>query len=903
MGAKDRSKGGATDQAGKKVEGNSVAKAPAAAKPEKEPAAKVPSVASAVPAGKGLPVAPPVASQPEQPDNRPLHAGIDAMSILAEAEAKEQADVRKTGAPSQPPRSAAEVMARAIARDHPDMASRPARSSVPAAAAARPSQPARPSLPKAPPAPAKAKRAEVRDGEAAGGGPLVSAEDVAAVLSADHADPFSVLGMHQTGSKGAVSVRVFLPQASAVAVVDVERGKVVAELPKIHDEGFFAGEIAKRTQPFSYRLRVTVEGGEEEIDDAYRFPPQIADQDVALLAAGNHLRAWEVMGAHSRAIDGVAGATFAVWAPNARRVAVVGDFNDWDGRRHGMRFRHECGVWEIFVPGVVPGRHYKYEVKAADGTRLEPKADPYSFWSERPPGLASIVPEAQPFPWQDAAWMKKRVAQQRPSAPLSFYQVHLGSWRRKPEEGHRPLTYRELAVDMVDYVAGMNFTHLALLPVVEHTWDGTQGYLPSSMFSPTGRFGTPEDFKFLVDQCHRKGIGVVVDWVPTHMSSELQGLAGFDGTALYENPDPFLGRDIDWGTPVFDYRRLEVANYLIANALYWLDHYHLDGLRVGSLAKMLYLDYGRASGEWHANEGGGNENLDALKLIRRFNQTVAEVHPGAITVAEDTSLREMVTRPVSAGGLGFRYRWNVAWAYDTLRHLGRHPVHRKYYHYELTNPLLYAFNEEFVLPLSFDHVSIGRRPMLDKLPGDRWQKFATLRAWYGLMFGMPGKKLMFMGTEFAQSREWNSDISLDWHLLEDPWHQGMQKLIRDLNEVYRTVPALHELDGQSAGFEWIDFHDEDASVVSFLRYGKDRKAPAVVVSHFTPVIRRDYRVGVPEPGTYVERLNTDADLYGGGNNGNQGRVTAEAEPAHGRPCSIKLTLPPYSTVILERKED
>ncbi len=494
--------------------------------------------------------------------------------------------------------------------------------------------------------------------------------------------------------------------------------------------------------------------------------------------------------------------------------------------------------------------------------------------------------------------MRSREKRHRADAPLSFYEVHLGSWRRKPEEGHRYLTYRELAGELVEYVSDLGFTHVALLPINEHTYDDTLGYLPSALYAPTSRFGTPDDFRYLVDACHCAGIGVVTDWVPNHLTEEPHGLAWFDGTALYQDPDPYRGRDPDWNTPVYDFARPEVANYLLANALYWLDRFHIDGLRIDGLAKMLYLDYGRGDGEWTPNKDGGNDNLEALAFVRRFNALVAKTHPGVITIAEDCSLRQGVTKPLRDGGLGFGWRWNSAWAYDTLRYLGRHPVHRKYYQFELTNPLSYAFDEAFILPVSHDHVSIGQGAMLNKLPGDRWQKLATLRAWYALMYTLPGKKLMFMGTEFAQDREWNSDISLDWHLVEDPMHVGVQRLVRDLNNLYREKPALHEWDSDAKGFEWIDFYDEDNSVVVFLRYSKDRKRHVVVVTHFTPVVRRDYRIGVPEMGSYREVLNTDAEAYGGGNVSSGDGATVEADPAHGRPYSVRLTLPPYATVVL-----
>jgi len=482
---------------------------------------------------------------------------------------------------------------------------------------------------------------------------------------------------------------------------------------------------------------------------------------------------------------------------------------------------------------------------------------------------------------------------------LRFYEVHLGSWRRKPEEDNRWLSYRELADDLVDYVTDMGFTHVALLPISEHTFDDTLGYLPSALYAPTSRYGEPDDFRYLVDACHNAGIGVVVDWVPNFLSSEPQGLARFDGTALFEDTRPHHGLDPDWDMPLYNLGSPAVVNYLLSNALYWLEQFHLDGLRIDSLAKLLFLDYGRGEGQWVPNREGGNECLEALDFVRRLNQVVSEKFPGVLTIAEDSSLRQGITRSVGEGGLGFSLRWNSAWAYDTLRYLNRHPVHRKYYHYELIDPLRFAFDEAFVLPVSHDQVSIGQRALVNKLPGDRWQRFATLRAWLGMMYALPGKKLMFMGTEFAQDREWNSNISLDWHLLQDPMHLGVQRLIRDFNRLAGETPALYELDADPAGFEWIDTHDEDSSVICFARYGKDRREAVVAVTHFTPVVRKNYRIGVPAPGYYREVLNTDAELYGGGNWGSEGGARTEQQGAHGREHSMCLTLPPYATVVLK----
>jgi 1,4-alpha-glucan branching enzyme len=727
----------------------------------------------------------------------------------------------------------------------------------------------------------------------------VDTRDVEALLNADHSDPFSFLGMHPVATKDSLTVRVFLPDATTVELLEGAGGKPLIKLEKVHDEGLFVGEIRGRGRPFSYRLRITTAEGEKDIEDPYRFPPVLSDADARKLSRFEQFSSYRVLGAHPAEIEGVNGVTFAVWAPNASHVAVVGDFNGWDGRRHGMRFRHECGVWEIFMPDLSGGDLYKYEIKSVPGAKPMVKSDPFAFGAERPPGSASVVQDIRKYRWNDGAWIKQRESRQGSDAPLCFYEVHLGSWRRKPEENHRCLSYREIADELVDYVTDLGFTHIALLPISEHTFDDTVGFLPSALYAPTSRYGTPDEFRYLVDTCHRAGIGVVADWVPAFFSAEPHGLGLFDGTALYENTSLHHGRDPDWDMPLYNLGSPAVVNYLLANALYWLDQFHLDGLRIGSLAKLLYLDYGRGEGQWMPNKDGGNENLEALDFVRGLNRLVDREFPGVLTIAEDSSLRQGVTAPVSEDGLGFKLRWNSAWTYDTLRYLKRHPVHRKYYHYELINPLNHAFNESFVMPVSHDHVSIGRGAMANKIPGDQWQRFATLRAWLGLMYALPGKKLMFMGTEFAQNREWNSNISLDWHLLQDPMHLGIHRLIRDLNKLVGETPSLHELDADSSGFEWIDTNDADCSVVSFARYGKDRSEVVVAVTHFTPVVRPNYRFGVPETGFYREVLNTDAEIYGGGNWGSEGGAMAEQHGIHGREHSMCLTLPPYATVVLK----
>nr|VFK28597.1 MAG: 1,4-alpha-glucan branching enzyme [Candidatus Kentron sp. MB] len=850
---------------------------------------------------------------PAEPQRQPSQTGIDAMSLLKSSEnTKGSGRTRGFGASkSGAHRSAAEVIAKTTSRDHPkpsivhqsNVAKKQPSQSAGTSKSVKPEVKAQsrltpkvpiPPEPKGPIGGVPLQRPSV---------PLIKEAAIATVLNADHPDPFSFFGMHKSGAANTLIVRVFYPEANAIQLID-NAGKVIADLQKAHDEGLFATEISDHTEPFPYRLRVTTLSGKTDIDDPYRFPPTLSEKDAQDLANGRSFTLYKLLGAHTARIDGVTGVAFAVWAPNASHVAVVGDFNAWDGRRHSMRFHPNCGVWEMFLPGVGSGSLYKYEIKHTPGSVPEIKSDPCAFYTELPLGTASVVyDDGTAFPWQDSDWIKNRKTRTGADKPLSFYEVHLGSWRRKPEEDNRWLDYREMADDLVTYCVDMGFTHISLLPVSEYIYDDTVGYLPSSLYAPTNRYGTPDDLRYFINVCHKAGIGVVADWVPNYFSEEEHGLASFDGAPLYEHKNPWQGRDPDWNVPLYDLARKEVVNYLISNALYWFDHFHLDGLRIDGLAKMLYLDYGRAEGEWTPNADGGNENLDALAFIRQLNQLVAREYPGALMIAEDSSLRGNLTKPVSEGGLGFTLRWNTAWVYDTLRYLGRHPVHRKYYQFELTNPLAYAFDERFVLPVSHNHVSIGQGAMSNKFPGDYWQRFATLRAWYALLYALPNKKLLFMGTEFAQDREWNSNISLDWHLLDNHMHRGIQDLIRDLNKLYLKNSALHDSDTDAEGFQWIDTADDDSSIISFLRFTKDHAKFVVVVTHVTPVVRPNYRIGVPKAGRYREILNTDAEVYGGGNQGSAGSATAEQHWAHGREFSICLTLPPYATVILEPEEE
>ncbi len=724
--------------------------------------------------------------------------------------------------------------------------------------------------------------------------------DAIAILEARHRDPFAWLGMHAAGRK--LSVRVFLPWARRLWVVRRDTGAVAGELTRVHADGLFAGAVGDGPR-FPYRLRAEGRDGVVEFDDIYSFPPILGDVDVHLLGEGNHHHAGTVMGAHCRTIDGIAGAAFAVWAPNARRVSVVGAFNDWDGRRCPMRLRHGVGIWEIFVPGLEPGALYKYEIVGPDGEKLPLKADPYAAWAEPPPGNASRIAPPSRHHWRDGPFLDGRWRRNDRAAPISIYECHLGSWRRKPEDGDRMLTYRELAAELVPYVRDMGFTHLELLPVSEHPFDGSWGYQSLGLFAPTSRFGTPDDFRAFVDACHEAGLGLFLDWVPGHFPTDPHGLGRFDGTALYEHADPRQGFQPDWNTYVYNFGRQEVANFLIASALHWVGEFHADGLRVDAVASMLYLDYSRPQGGWIPNRFGGRENIEAIEFLRRTNEQLFGLDIGATTAAEESTAWPMVSRPTYVGGLGFGYKWNMGWMHDTLRYMSLDPIHRKYHHNDLTFGLLYAFNENFILPLSHDEVVHGKGALVQKMPGDRWQRFANLRAYYGFMWTHPGKKLLFMGSEFAQDREWNHDHSLDWHVLADPLHQGVQSVVRDLNRLYRELPALHALDCDAAGFQWLDANDAENSVLSYLRRGRDPHELVAIVCNFTPVPRHDYVVGVPRAGRWRERFNSDAREYGGSGLGNAGEAHAAPDPVHGHPASLRLLLPPLATVIFSWEGD
>jgi 1,4-alpha-glucan branching enzyme len=710
------------------------------------------------------------------------------------------------------------------------------------------------------------------------------------LMQGDHHDPFSVLGMHRI--EGALVVRALLPGALKVDLIEAKTGRKLAALQPLEGSALFTATIARRKNPFPYRLRVDWGSHQQDIEDPYRFGQVLGEMDVWLLAEGTHARPYEKLGAHPAEVEGVAGVAFAVWAPNARRVSVVGSFNNWDGRRHMMRVHGGSGVWEIFIPHLVAGDLYKFEIKAQSGEVLL-KADPFAFSAELRPNTASKVDRLPPlFPASEA-----RRAANGLQAPVSIYEVHPGSWRRVPEDGGRWLSYRELADQLIPYVKELGFTHIEFMPISEHPFDGSWGYQPIGLYAPTSRFGTPEDFRYFVETAHANGIGVLLDWVPGHFPSDIHGLARFDGSHLYEHADPREGFHQDWNTLIYNYGRKEVLNYLAGNALYWVERYGIDGLRVDAVASMLYRDYSRKEGEWIPNEHGGRENLEAIAFLRRANQLVCAERPDAVMIAEESTSFPNVSRPLEMNGLGFHYKWNMGWMNDTLRYMQEDPVNRKYHHDKMTFGLVYAFTENFVLPLSHDEVVHGKGSILARMPGDDWQRFANLRAYYGFMWGHPGKKLLFMGSEFAQAAEWNHERSLDWHLLDYAPHQGVQRLVRDLNAVYRHYPALHELDVDARGFEWITHEDRENSVFSFIRKAANGDA-IVVLANFTPVPRHGYRIGVDRPGRYVEILNSDASVYGGSGLHN-GPLHTETVAAHGRDTSLVVTMPPLATIMLK----
>jgi 1,4-alpha-glucan branching enzyme len=720
----------------------------------------------------------------------------------------------------------------------------------------------------------------------------VTVADQLAARSA--ADPHAFLGAHPDGNGGVV-VRAFRPAARAVRVVTPDGDR--AELESVHEAGVFEGRIAGVSLPLDYELEVDYgEEGTYTIGDPYRFLPTLGDMDLHLAGEGRHEELYAKLGAHVVEHQGVRGTAFAVWAPSARAVSVVGDFNSWDGRLHPMRSLGSSGIWELFLPGVGAGTNYKYELLASTG-EIRLKADPVAFATELPPKTASVVHEST-HEWADAAWLEARGRTSHLDQPISVYEVHLGSWRLNPMEGNRSLTYVELADELAAYVKDMGFTHIELLPVMAHPFSGSWGYQVTGYFAPTPRYGSPDELRAFVDRLHQAGLGVILDWVPAHFPRDDFALARFDGTALYEHEDPRRGSHPDWGTLVFNYGRNEVRNFLLANALFWLREYHADGIRVDAVASMLYLDYSREEGQWVPNQFGGNEDLDAVSFLKEYNEVVHVREPGVISAAEESTAWPGVSRPTYLGGLGFGFKWNMGWMHDTLAYFEHEPIHRRWHHHELTFSLVYAFTENFILPLSHDEVVHGKGSMLSKMPGDRWQQLANLRALYAFMWAHPGKKLLFMGNELAQEQEWSEERSLDWHLLENPGHSGVQSLVRDLNRAYRETPALFERDYDHTAFWWLEPNDAEASVFAFARLGRDTKRPFVFVANLTPVVRHDYRLGLPVPGRWRELLNTDSAFYGGSDQGNFGGVKAEDVPWMDQYHSAKLTLPPLGAIWL-----
>jgi 1,4-alpha-glucan branching enzyme len=726
---------------------------------------------------------------------------------------------------------------------------------------------------------------------------MLSPHDLDLLLRADHSDPFGVLGLHAVN--GTQVVRAFRPDAKTLAVVDRADPKTKFVAQRIADEGVFEAIINGRPDRFDYVLEVTNWAGDTiQVADPYSFGPLLGELDMHLYCEGTHYEIYRKLGAHLMEVNGHAGVLFSVWAPNAQRVSVVGDFNGWDGRLHPMRKRVEAGIWEIFIPGVGEAAHYKFELRNCFG-QIVLKGDPFALFSQHGLQTASLVFNLDRFTWSDREWMESRRTREWHKEPVSVYEVHLGSWARVPEENNRYLSYREFSDRLIKYVLEMGYTHIELMPIAEHPFDGSWGYQVTGYYSPTSRYGNPDEFREFVDRCHQAGIGVILDWVPGHFPKDAYGLAQFDGTHLYEHADPRQGEHQDWGTLIFNYGRNEVRNFLIGNALFWLDEYHIDGLRVDAVASMLYLDYSRAPGAWVPNVHGGRENLEAIYFLKRFNEVSYERFPGIMTIAEESTAWPGVSRPTFLGGLGFGFKWNMGWMHDFLVYMSREPVHRKYHQGDITFSLLYAFQEHFILVLSHDEIVHGKGSLINKMPGDAWQKFANLRMFYAWMYSYPGKKLLFMGGEFGQWQEWNHDRSLDWHLLQFPMHAGLRRLVQHLNYLYRNEPALWQLDDSYEGFEWIDFHDAESSIVAYVRKAHDGPTLVFVVNA-TPVPRHSYRLGAAGEGWYEEILNTDAETYGGSNVGNYGGVHADAIPWQGQSHSISVNLPPLGVVAFKK---
>ncbi len=728
---------------------------------------------------------------------------------------------------------------------------------------------------------------------------VLTQEELRSLVKGNNRSPHQLLGLHPLGDGSGLVARALVPDATKVEFHPVhEKEMPVITLERIAKTDVFEGVTTAANRVYAYGLVITDRVGKERWGrDAYSFLPTLGEGDLYLFGKGDERRIYDKLGAQLRTIDGVNGASFAVWAPNAQRVSVVGDFNNWDGRCHAMRSLGASGVWEIFVPGVGEGSLYKFEVLDCHG-KIRLKTDPYGFFFETAPKNAAIVWDSRKFVWTDEAWLAKRRQRDPLRSPLSVYEVHLGSWRTK-SQGESP-SYRELAGPLVKYVKEMGFTHVEFLPVAEHAFYPSWGYQVTGFYAPTSRYGTPEDFQFLVNALHEADIGVLVDWVPAHFPRDDWALARFDGTALYEHEDPRRGAHQDWGTLIFNYSRHEVSNFLMANALFWCDRFHIDGLRVDAVASMLYLDYSRKEGEWLPNQYGGRENLEAIDFLRRFNHITHTEFPGVMTIAEESTAWPLVTRPPYLGGLGFSFKWNMGWMHDTLNYFRLDPVHRKYHQNDLTFAMLYHHHENFILPLSHDEVVHGKRSLLDRMPGDDWKRFANLRALLGYQWFFPGKNLLFMGGEFGQSQEWNANSQLEWWLLEaGPYHRGLQRFVQDLNRFYLAKPSLWQADYDTKGFYWLDCSDNQNSVLSFVRQDAEGHTPLAVILNLTPVPRLRYRVGLPRAGKWREAINSDAAMYGGSNAGNLGGVMAETRPSHNQPCSASLTLPPLSIIVFE----
>ncbi len=734
---------------------------------------------------------------------------------------------------------------------------------------------------------------------------ILTQSQIAAIVQSDLQDPFQALGPHK--NENGYSVRVFRPEAREITLLARNNAKSLGTMERIHPDGLFVKHLPRRAKPPEYELAVTRhDGSSARMLDPYSFAPIMSEQSRYLFNEGNNQKIYEDLGAHCRTIDGVDGVHFAVWAPNAKRVSVVGSFNDWDGRVHQMRLLGSSGVWELFIPGLSEGAVYKYEIKKRENDHIILKTDPYGYLQEPFPYHGTVVCNLDTFEWTDQSWMERRRDGEMLNVPMSIYEVHLGSWRKAgPAEDSDYLSYYDLAHQLADYVSAMGYTHIELMPVQEHPYVPSWGYQVSGFYAPNHRFGDPAGFQYFVNHMHERGIGVIIDWVPGHFPKDSFSLAHFDGTHLYEHQDPREGVHEDWGTLIFNFGRHEVRNFLTANALFWLDKFHVDGLRVDAVASMLYRNYSRQEGAWIPNKYGGVENLEAVEFLQSMNHLVHQKYPGAVTIAEESTAWPMVSRPTHLGGLGFTFKWNMGWMNDILTYFSKDPIYRKYHHNQITFGIWYAFTENFVLVLSHDEVVHGKGSLLNKMPGDPWQKFANLRSLFGFMFGHPGKKLMFMGGEFGMHNEWFSLRSIDWHVLESDddryHHQTLMRLVRDLAHFYRSETALWERDFDNGGFSWIDHSDRDSSVIAFIRHGNDWHNFLVLVCNFTPAVRYNYRLGVPHAGYYEEVMNTDADIYGGAGYGNMGGVHAQEIPWHERPFSVNLTLPPLSTLIFKWK--